>query len=331
LSKLISAVICTYGRSTALDRLLQCLQMQRYTNFEVLVVDGNGEISPARSAVEQFLQRTEAGFDLSVIRSPRGLTRQRNVGLAAAKGDVICFLDDDVTFDSDFLANVAAIFDDPGMHDVGGITAYDPLNYAAAETWRWRLRRAFGVIPDLTPGQVDHLGRAVPLSFLKPSNDYRQIGWLAGFCMIYRTAAIGDLRFDEALGTYGGEDRDFSIRVGMQWKLLVCGHLRVKHHCSAQGRDTDLQRLGQSSFGVGRRFAKYARTYGDYVTIVRTVLGDLVIDAVAFVRKPSRASFLTAFVRLRCFFAGFWSSATHAYATPPPTSFEQSNSLPRGQ
>ena len=30
------------------------------------------------------------------------------------------------------------------MHeDAGGITAYDPLNYAAAETWRWRLRRAF--------------------------------------------------------------------------------------------------------------------------------------------------------------------------------------------
>ena len=106
-------VICTYGRSAALDALLHCLQMQRYTNFEVLAVDGNGDVSPARSTVEDFLQRTEVGFDLNVIRSPRGLTRQRNVGLAAAKGDLICFLDDDVTFDCDFLANVAAIFEQP--------------------------------------------------------------------------------------------------------------------------------------------------------------------------------------------------------------------------
>src|ERR1041384_6417482 len=93
LSKAISVIICTYGRSTALHGLLHSLQIQRGADFELLIIDGNGETSPARSTVEHFVQRNEIGFAINIIASPRGLTHQRNIGLKAAKGDLICFLD----------------------------------------------------------------------------------------------------------------------------------------------------------------------------------------------------------------------------------------------
>jgi len=304
---LISVIICTYGRATALEQLLQCLERQTYQNFEVLLIDGNGESSPARGTADKFPNRPGSPMKLVLIDSERGLTRQRNVGLQAARGDLICFLDDDVTFEKDFLAGVASRFERFDFEDVGGITPYDVLHYPIPITQRWRLRSSLGVMPGLDPGRVDHLGRAVPLSFLKPLSEDKEVGWLPGFCMIYRRTAVAGLRFDELLPTYGGEDRDFSMRVGRNCRLMICGELHVKHNYTTEGRDDGLDRLRQSSFGVGRRFGKYAKGFRDYVTVAQTFLGDLAIDALAFVRQPGRANLSALFVRAQAFCAGLRS------------------------
>jgi glycosyltransferase involved in cell wall biosynthesis len=306
----VSVVICTYGRSAALRDLLNSLCAQTYSKFEILVIDGNGEVSPARDIVSEFMNSAAACLDLSLIRSEKGLTRQRNVGLRTAKGDLICFLDDDVTFDPDFLARAVSLFETPGMETVGGITPYDSLNYSAPVTLRWRLRCLFGVMPSLNPGEVDRLGRAVPLSFLTPWPGRKEIGWLPGFCMVYRRAAVDGVAFDEFLPTYGGEDRDFSMRVGENWRLLICGDLFVRHEYTTQGRESNLERLRQSSFGAGRRFAKYSRSLRDYRTAAITVLGDILIDLIAIARKPVRDNFATLFLRISAFFSGLKSVKT---------------------
>ena len=148
----VSVIICTYGRATALQDLLRALEAQTYQNFEVLVVDGNEEPSPARLAIEAYVSHANALRNVALIAAEKGLTRQRNVGLRAAKGDLICFLDDDVTFGVDFLLNVAKLFEQGDMQDVGGITPYDTLHYPTPITVRWRLRALLGVMPGLDPG-----------------------------------------------------------------------------------------------------------------------------------------------------------------------------------
>jgi glycosyltransferase involved in cell wall biosynthesis len=307
---LISVIICTYGRATALKCLLEALDLQTYQRFEVLVIDGNQKPSPAREAIEEYLGRRSAVREVSLVCSEKGLTRQRNVGLRAAKGDLICFLDDDVTFGEDFLLKTARVFERSDMQDVGGITCYDVLNYPSPVTLRWNLRSWLGVMPGLEPGRVDHLGRAVPLSFLGASTGYKEIGWLAGFCMIYRRSAVKGLCFDELLPTYGGEDRDFSMRVHQRHRLMMCGDLQVKHHCTVEGRDDSLARLRESSFGVGRRFGKYARSVRDYLTVIRTFLGDFIIDLTVCIRSPRAGNFAIVFVRLQSSLAGLWSGWT---------------------
>lgn len=324
--RLISVIICTCGRASALQNLLEALELQTYKKFEILIIDGNEEPSPAREAVESYLKRSDLADKLAVIKSAKGLTRQRNVGLEAARGEIICFFDDDVTFDRDFFSKVVALFERADMQDVGGITPYDTLHYPFGMSLRWRLRAALGVMPSLNPGEVDRLGRAVPISFLKPWPGNKQVGWLPGFGMIYRRAAVDGLRFDELLPTYGGEDRDFSMLVGERSRLLICGDLHLQHHYSTEGRNDGLIRLRECSFGAGRRFAKARRGFRDDLSITQTFLGDFLVDLIAFARSPRAINFFTIFVRLQASFEGLRSVKKGegiAMAAQAPNSFEQ--------
>jgi glycosyltransferase involved in cell wall biosynthesis len=303
----ISVIICTFGRAAVLRDLLDSLEVQSFRDFETLIIDGNPEPSPARSTVHTFLQRPGTTIQVHLITSKKGLARQRNVGLDRARGELICFLDDDVTLPENFLFQVAGIFERPEMHDVGGITGYDEQNYPAPVTRRWRLRRALGVIPNLPPGGVDRLGRGIPLSFLQPFMGYKEVGLLPGFCMIFRRPALEDLRFDELIPTYAGEDRDLSMQVGWRSRLLICGDLRLRHHATLQGRDSDLQRNFQSAFGMGRRFAKYSRGSRDNLRLVTTFLGDFAIDLMFLLIHPARLNLQTTLTRIKGFFAGLRS------------------------
>jgi len=301
---LVSVIVCTYGRAAALGDLLTCLARQTLRNLEVLVVDGNGDDSPARQTVEGFIERVAPRMDLRIIQSRPGLTAQRNLGLNQFRGDLICFFDDDVTIKPDFLEKAAALFERSDMQNVGGITGYDTLNYPMPVSLRWRLRWLFGAIPSLVPGDIDHLGRAVPVSFLKPFSGFKEVGWLSGFCMIYRRAAVSNVRFDELLPTYGGEDRDFSIQVGKSWRLRMCGDLWIEHHYAPQGRVAAAQRMFQTGFGVGRRFAKQARNFFDYCVMARSLVVDFFVDVLAFLHRPSRDNFQVTVARMSGFVAG---------------------------
>jgi glycosyltransferase involved in cell wall biosynthesis len=308
----VSIIVCTYVRGEALARLLACLPRQTHPTFEILVIDGSGDDPSVRNAVSDFVAQLPAPLDLRLIHSAKGLTRQRNVGIRAARGEVACFLDDDVTVEEHFLERVVALFAHPGLKDVGGMTAFDTRNYPTPVTLRWRLRRWFRVVPDLVPGAIDRLGRAVPVSFLEPFSGVKDIGYLPGFCMLYRRAALSTEWFDEDLPTYAGEDRDFSFRVGRSWRLVISGDLHVKHHYALQSRKSDVQRVYQDGFGSGRVFAKHARWF-DGLELVRFLILDFFISLLAMVQKPSVARVRTAFARTAGIIAGFLS-------WPPPVS-----------
>ena len=155
---LISVIICTIRLAEILNELLSSLGRQTHRELEVLVVGG----SDASAAIEYENRLASETVGLQFITSTRGLARARNAGLRHAKGDIVCFLDDDVVIGPDFFAKVAAEFQSPDMADVGGITAYDVVNYAYPVPLRWKLRRLLGITPSLEPGYCTPLGRSVP-------------------------------------------------------------------------------------------------------------------------------------------------------------------------
>lgn len=293
-----SVIVCTYLRAEALGNFLNCLAAQDYADFEVLVIDGSGAdhdavaaIAEARAMVPGLRGR------LRYLRAPRGLTHQRNIGLREARGAVIGFFDDDITFGLDFLGRAVRLLGSEEMADVGGLTGFDARHYPAPVGARWKLRWFLGTIPSLTPGDADHLGRHVPMTFIKAGTGCAAVAWLPGFCQIYRRSAIEGRQFDEALPTYGGEDRDFSIDVARDWRLLLDRSLLLEHHVNPVGRVDATRRVGESGFGMGRSFAKRRRGRSDRVMIVRYMIAELIIDLLGALAHPSWSRIATAIAR----------------------------------
>jgi GT2 family glycosyltransferase len=129
----ISVVINTYNRAPSLRQTLDALRRQVYDRFEVVVVNG-----PSTDDTETLL--AEFADRIHVARCPHvNLSRSRNVGIAAACGEVVAFLDDDAIPDPYWLAELAAGYDSDSISGVGGIV-YDytgyTLQFAASVTDR---------------------------------------------------------------------------------------------------------------------------------------------------------------------------------------------------
>ncbi len=103
---MVSLVVSTLGRVQELDRLLTSLDKQTVTDFEVLIVDQNDD-----DRLDPIL-KGHPNLPIRHLRSGRGLSRGRNAGLPLAKGEIICFPDDDCWYPDDLLAVVEAWFAD---------------------------------------------------------------------------------------------------------------------------------------------------------------------------------------------------------------------------
>ena len=113
----VSVVIACPGPSWMLDECLAALETQTYRNFEVIVlpdeaVEGKGEG-----------EGEGKGEGEGVRMIPTGKVRpaeKRNVGINAATGDVVAFIDDDAYPDARWLENAVKYFSEPSIGGVGG-------------------------------------------------------------------------------------------------------------------------------------------------------------------------------------------------------------------
>ena len=106
---LVSVVIACPRASAVLEECLEGLSAQTYRHFEVIVLPDGPEPG------------LEAGGRVRVI--PTGKVRpaeKRNVGLAAAKGEIVAFIDDDAYPDAHWLEYAVREFGDPTVGAVGG-------------------------------------------------------------------------------------------------------------------------------------------------------------------------------------------------------------------
>ena len=99
----LSIVICTYNRSSFLDKCISSVleQVSKNNNgIEVLIIDNN-----STDSTKQIAQKyTEANSSVRYIsESNQGLSYARNRGINESKGDYIAFVDDDATIASSWL------------------------------------------------------------------------------------------------------------------------------------------------------------------------------------------------------------------------------------
>jgi uncharacterized coiled-coil DUF342 family protein len=99
---LISVVMPTRDRPALLARAIASVQAQSYPNWELLVID---DASTDGTPALLSSLRSDA---IRVFAGPgKGVCAARNIGLAAARGDLIAYLDDDNIMHPNWLKSVA--------------------------------------------------------------------------------------------------------------------------------------------------------------------------------------------------------------------------------
>lgn len=97
-----SVIICTFNRAHLLPRALDSVLAQTESSWEVLVVD-DGSTDNTFDVVRPYLDR--APNIRYMAHRNRGLPVSRNVGIAAAIGEYVTFLDSDDWYAPDHLAS----------------------------------------------------------------------------------------------------------------------------------------------------------------------------------------------------------------------------------
>lgn len=106
--ELISVIITTHGRSSRLKDAIESVLKQTYNDIEIIVVDDNSDLPNERLKTERIVKKYGC---IRLLENTRNLggAESRNVGIRAAKGDLISFLDDDDQFLPEKLEKLYAI------------------------------------------------------------------------------------------------------------------------------------------------------------------------------------------------------------------------------
>jgi glycosyltransferase involved in cell wall biosynthesis len=136
----ISVILCTFNRCRLLPAALESIaasNMPAGMLWEVLVVDNNST-DQTREVVETFSRQYPGRFRY-LFESRPGKSYALNAGIAAAGGDALAFMDDDVTVAPEWLRNLVAPLQEGGFAGTGGRVeprwTTDPPNWLPHEGW----------------------------------------------------------------------------------------------------------------------------------------------------------------------------------------------------
>ena len=109
----VSVVVCSYNGGRTLDQCLTSLGELRYPDYEVVLVDDGSTDDTREIAARHPSVR-------AVHQENRGLSVARNVGAAAATGEIVAYTDSDCYADPDWLALLVAALRRSDAAAVGG-------------------------------------------------------------------------------------------------------------------------------------------------------------------------------------------------------------------
>ncbi|MFL9880042.1 glycosyltransferase family A protein [Herbaspirillum rhizosphaerae] len=112
---LFSIVVTTHKRPQTLTRALRSLLAQTFTDFEIVLVTDEGSLETKETAA-RFLREDDIFLVLPHIKGPAD---SRNAGVYHAKGSYILYLDDDDSYQENFLTDLTSV---PGFRN-------DAVNY----------------------------------------------------------------------------------------------------------------------------------------------------------------------------------------------------------
>lgn len=241
-----SLVLATVGRTLELSKFLAHLGDQSYRNFELIVVDQNRDdrlISILRSYEEQFV--------IKHLRSERGLSRARNVGLQHFAGDIVAFPDDDCFYLPSTLQQVNSMFiENPD---------WDGVTVGVDEPW--------------ASGVFDHRS-----SFLSKYNVWRRSISYTIFLRATVVRAVGGFDLMLGVGSEFGlgssEEMDYLLRAIEQGQRIYYRPERIVRHPDTPTYDAQrIAKAYQYARGGGYVLRKYYSRLYFWYCLLRSFAG----------------------------------------------------------
>ena len=193
----VAAIVCAHSTErweTITEALASLRSQTRLPDEIILSVDGNVELFDR--AVEAFGSNTTVVFN----SGPSGVSPTRNVAAKQTSHEVLAYLDDDATADTEWIASLMRWYDDPSVVGVGG--AANPNWIGTAPGWfppsfHWVIGCSHSGI-EASPGPIRN--------FIGCNMSVRRTAW----------EAVGG--FSSELGRVGsngggGDETDFCIRI----------------------------------------------------------------------------------------------------------------------
>ncbi len=215
----VSVIICAYteDRWEMLIEAIESVQKQILPAAEVLVVIDHNP------GLYERLRGRDGGFIVLENREEKGLSGARNTGVAAARSDIVAFLDDDAIAAPDWLSRLSAHLDETTL-GAGG---------AVLPIWESRKPRWF---PDEFYWTIGCTYLGLPTTAAPIRNP------MGGAMCVWREI------FSEAGGFHGGlgrlgsrplgcEETELSIRAHKHWPqrhFIYEPEARVYHHIPAR-------------------------------------------------------------------------------------------------
>ncbi|MBD3625367.1 MAG: glycosyltransferase [Rhodobacteraceae bacterium] len=225
----VSVVVVSHGRPESLAVTLKGLEYQRHDRFELVVVSDLGpDRRPPSRLNPQWIHFTQAN-----------LSRARNLGIAAARGDIVAFCDDDAVPEYGWLEALTAPFVDPQVGAAGGFVRG---RNGVSVQWRCTLFDRAGRDPP------HNVGTARPTVFAP--DDQRFLKTVGTNCA-FRRAALAEIGgFDEAYRFFLDE-ADVNLRLSQAgWSAAIVPLAEV-HHGFAAGPLRTQRRVPTSLFEIG--------------------------------------------------------------------------------
>lgn len=241
-------IIATRNRPHALSLSIPLWIGQVPQPTRLIIADSSDDHANIKDVVDKLTYN--AGIEVIVLRCSRGLTRQRNAGLAAARSEIVMFPDDDAlpfsgvareilkVYELDVAEVIGAVCaawaDQPPRVDAGSLQAAYKMTVTdriklKVSRFRQRFENAVCPNPFILLGRDRWSGRPVP-SWL-PGEDVVQVEWMTGLCMTFRKGLLSREPFDETLEGYGlFEDVDASFTASRQHLIVGVNRAKLFHY-----------------------------------------------------------------------------------------------------
>ncbi len=236
-SKKITVIVPTLNRAKYLESFLRSLLQQNLKPEACVVIDQSDD-DQTKNLFEKFdLGKIKKIYAHQKVKS---LLKARNNGLDHCPGeDFICFFDDDIVLENDYLRKLSEVLNrdqtDRYAGCMGTMENIMPV--------RSLISRIF-MLPHMGNGKFQMNGMP---TFPHGSTQALETEFVSGGMTMYRSTVLKKYRYDEKMVGYGyGDDTDLCYRISRHYKFYYDPSAKLNQVEDVPGRDPGIKhRKGQ--------------------------------------------------------------------------------------